>query len=284
LLDAMIARLAPLHAPARVPRPGDWLAEHHEPGQTFADYRASDPVRVDLTRDRRNKLYVQPLGELGSGQRRIVTLTSDFLARFFGIPTSVAPDLGLELVPDSARRTHPNDGGRQLLTGYILERVLLPRLPSDAAAFISFTTADLWPGDGYSFVFGQASLHDRVGVWSLHRFGDSDATDATFRLALLRAMKVAAHETGHMFSMKHCIAYQCVMAGSNHLEETDASPLWLCPECLAKLSWATGIDPREHHLRLAEFCEQHGLLDQARFFRTSSDALEAPRAWAPAAK
>jgi hypothetical protein len=33
-------RLRPLADSLPVPRPGDWLAEHDEPGQTFAEYLA----------------------------------------------------------------------------------------------------------------------------------------------------------------------------------------------------------------------------------------------------
>src|SRR3712207_7363776 len=44
-----------------------------------------------------------------------------------------------------------------------------------------------------------------------------------FKLTLLRTLKIAAHETGHMFSVRHCTKYECVMNGSNHLGETDRS-------------------------------------------------------------
>ncbi len=275
-LHAMMSRLVPLHARAHPVRPGEWLSEHDEPGQTFGEYRAGDPVRVDALHDRRNKIYLQPLGPLRPSERRIVALTAEFLQSFFGLPTLVAPELPLDLVPASDRRQNPTSHEPQINSGYVMSEVLRPRLPEDAAAYISFTAADLWPGDGYNFVFGEASLSERVGVWSLHRFGDPDAGDAAFRRALLRTLKVAVHETGHMFSMKHCTAYECVMAGTNHLDETDEAPLWLCPVCLAKLVWATGVDPHEHYQRLAAFCDDHGLSEQARFFRSSAAALEVP--------
>ena len=37
-------RLRPLHSPLPDPRPGDWLDQHHERGQTFAQYLGSKPV------------------------------------------------------------------------------------------------------------------------------------------------------------------------------------------------------------------------------------------------
>jgi hypothetical protein len=38
-------KLRPLAGPLPAPRPGDWLAEHDEPGQTFAEYLDARPVR-----------------------------------------------------------------------------------------------------------------------------------------------------------------------------------------------------------------------------------------------
>jgi hypothetical protein len=38
-------KLRPLADPLPPPRPGDWLAEHDEPGQTFAEYLDAKPVR-----------------------------------------------------------------------------------------------------------------------------------------------------------------------------------------------------------------------------------------------
>jgi archaemetzincin len=152
--------------------------------------------------------------------------------------------------------------------------VLRPSLPADAAALIGFTSSDLFPDETLNFVFGQASLQERVGVWSLYRLGQPDAGEAEFKLTLLRTLKIAAHETGHMFSLQHCKKYECVMNGSNHLGETDRHPLDACPECMAKLSWAAGIDPRVRYARLAEFCAEHGLEAEQRFFENSARALE----------
>ena len=33
------------------------------------------------------------------------------------------------------------------------------------------------------------------------------------------------------------------MNGANHRTELDSQPLWICPECQAKLAYATGGDP-----------------------------------------
>jgi archaemetzincin len=156
----------------------------------------------------------------------------------------------------------------------VLDKVLRPRLPADACVYIALTTSDLWPGEGWNFVFGQASLSERVGVWSIARNGDPHGNDPEFRLCLLRTLKTASHETGHMFSMQHCTLYECNMCGSNHREEADRRPLWLCPHCLAKLCHATGADPIRRFKDLAAFSKRAGLKTEQEFYEKSLAVLE----------
>jgi archaemetzincin len=155
----------------------------------------------------------------------------------------------------------------------LLERVLPRRLPADGAALIALTTADLWgkdpAGKPMNFVFGQASTVDRVGVWSIERFGDLTNGPTDFNKCLLRTCKTAAHETGHMFSIPHCTAFECNLRGTMGLAEMDRIPLECCPECLAKLCWATGADPSRRFAQLAEFCRKHGFLDELDHYEKS---------------
>lgn len=253
-------RLVPLHKRLGPPRKGDWLAEHSETGQTFEEYVRSKPVT--LTGERR-VLYVAPLGDFSPDARRIVEIAIEYLRAFFGVEVKETEPLPLSVIPASARRTHPTWGVRQILSTYVLYDVLTPRLPNDAAALIALTSHDLWPGEGWNFVFGQASLRERVGVWSIARYGDPKTEEA---LVVLRTIKVAAHETGHMFGMLHCTAFECAMCGSNHLDEADRQPSWLCPECLAKLAWATRSEPRAHIERVLGFAKKHGLASEIAFY------------------
>lgn len=48
-------------------------------------------------------------------------------------------------------------------------------------------------------------------------------------------MKTACHELCHVFGMTHCPYFECLMNGSNLLNEADAKPFLLCPICLRKL-------------------------------------------------
>jgi archaemetzincin len=270
-LNRIREALAPLHAKLGKPKPGDWLATYQEDGQTFAEYLKCSPVTPN---GERRIIYVQPLGDFTPEQRRIITVTSDFMSRFFDRPVKLLDDLSLSAVPESARRLNPYGRQLQLDCSYILGTLLPPRLPADGAACIAFTATDLWPGqDRWNFVFGQAELRDRVGVWSLSRNGNPSGGEEAFRLCLLRTIKTAVHETGHMFTLQHCIAWQCVMNGSNNLEEADRQPLALCPECLAKICWATGAEPVARYRRLAEFCQTAGLDEQRAFYQKSITVL-----------
>lgn len=271
-LRSIVVKLRSLHAKLGKPRPGDWLARFPEPGQTFAQYLRSRPV---VPRGKRRVIYVQPLGQFTKAQRRVVTLTADYLGRYFSLPVKVNKDMTLGRIPAKARRTHPTWGDKQILTTYVLDKVLRPQLPDDAFGMIALTGSDLWPGKGWNFVFGQASLRDRVGIWSIYRFGDPDKDKEGFRQVLLRTVKTATHELGHMLSMLHCTAYECNMCGSNSLGESDRRPLALCPECVAKVCWATRADVIERYGKLAAFCKAHGLEAETKRFEGFIVALGA---------
>jgi archaemetzincin len=262
-LAKLIEKLRPLAVKLAKPGPSDWLANHPDKGQTFKQYLDCNPTRPTIAR---RTIYIQPLGEFTATQRKVLKLTAEAMSLWFNSPIKFSEDLKLEVVPDSVRRKNPSTRKGQLLTGYILDRVLKPRLPSDAAAYICFTASDLWPGNGWNFVFGEASMEDRVAVWSLARFGDPDESEMRFRLLLLRTLKLATHESGHMFSLPHCIAYECNMNGCNSLDESDRHPLALCPECLAKLCWATRAEPANRYRNLIEFCKRAGLTPEAEIY------------------
>jgi len=269
-LRKLIGQLEPLHKRLGEPQPGDWLDQHKEAGQTFTEYLQCKPV---TPQGKRRVLYIQPLGNFTDSQRKIVTLTADFLERYYQRPVKVRDDLPLSIIPASARRQHPSWGMDQILSTHVLDKVMKPRLPPDAAAMIAFTASDLWPGEGWNFVFGQASLENRVGVWSIYRNGNPDKGPEEYRLCLRRTLKVAAHESGHMFSIPHCTAYECCMCGGNSLEESDRQPLEVCPECCAKICWATKCDPKKRFAELAEFFREQKLEAEEKFYRDSIEAV-----------
>ena len=96
-------------------------------------------------------------------------------------------------------------------------------------------------------------------------------TDAAILLS--RTLKIAMHETGHMFSMQHCKKYECLMSGTNSLAETDRRPLDDCPECMAKVAWAMNYDPVERYNNLAAFWKKNGRPDEARLMLEKAKAV-----------
>jgi len=269
-LQPQFERLRPLHVAKRPPEPGDWLAEHPEKGQSFSEYAREHPQPF-----RGKHVELLLLGDFSAPQREAVQLTADYIERYFGMPVRLLPPVPLDRVPPQARRNR--FGHEQILTGFVLQELLHPS--PDALAAIALTAADLYPDPSWNFVFGQASLRDRVGVWSIFRNGEPGGRrlaggraepegrsigDALF---LRRTVQTAVHELSHMLGIEHCIAWECLMNGSNHQAEKDARPLWLCPHCLAKLHHALGkFDLRARFTRLADFCRAHGLAAEAAFF------------------
>lgn len=60
-----------------------------------------------------------------------------------------------------------------------------------------------------------------------------------------------------MFGLDHCIYYECVMNGSDSIEESDSQPLFLCPICLRKLQKVIKFDFEKMYISLLEFFEKY---------------------------
>ena len=70
------------------------------------------------------------------------------------------------------------------------------------------------------------------------------------------------HEIGHMYGIRHCVFFECLMNGSNHLQEADKRPSFLCPVCLNKLYYVMKFDIEERYRKMAEFWRSHGLMEE----------------------
>jgi len=262
--------LVQLHQVKTSPGPYDWLAHHPEPGQTFAQFKQERPFRPDK---KKKFIFITLLGDFDRTQKEIVGLTAEYMQVYFGMPVKFSPPVPLSVIPPRARRVHPLTLDKQVLTTYVLENVLKSKVPEEAFCLIAFTSADLWPGEDWNFVFGQASIEDRIGVWSIYRNGDPGQDKKSYEQCLKRTIKTGTHEVGHMLSMHHCIFYECGMNGSNHRKESDDRPLWLCPVCLRKLTWATGMDPLARYQALIALNQRYGFKEEEEFFRRSLEAI-----------
>ncbi len=266
LVKAMKA-VEPFFKPLGKPSADEWLAIHRESGQTFEQYINFKPT---LPSPERKTIYIQPIGKFDDEQLKIVRYTAEYMQKFFGLPVKLLAEKKFE-EPLSLKNYRINQftKKKQIRTGYILEEILQPNLPADAAALIAFTNEDLFPDKNLNYVFGQASFENRVGVWSLFRLDDY----ANFEQFLMRTLKVAVHETGHMFSFAHCTKYDCVMSGTNHLGELSERPIDACPECMAKICWMSGYEPKKRYENLAEFCRTHNLKKDADEFSKKAIAV-----------
>jgi archaemetzincin len=245
-----------------IPAPGrgDWLSIKREPRQSFERYTHTTTNRPDAIR---HTIYLQPLDDYPSDAEVSVEELRRFAAAFFQLRVEIQPALPVASEAITVRRNRFT-GVSQLLTRDVL-RILAARVPQDACAVLGVTLHDLYPHPSWSFVFGEALLDDRVGVFSFMRyhprFYDRSESDAR-ELLLRRCAKVLAHETGHMFGLRHCTYFSCLMNGSNHLRESDRRPLHLCPVDLRKLHWAIGFDLVERYRQLRSFWRDAGLLDE----------------------
>jgi archaemetzincin len=241
------------------PKPGEWLYDQEEEGQTFAQYVASAPNIPT----REQKIYVLPIGDVSSGPS--LSDLEDYTERYFMMPVEVLPAVTIEA---TGARTRVHHDIRQLLAPEVTDW-LRTQLPADAYCLIGLTMMDLFPEDSWNFVFGQASLSERVGVFSFARndYAYLGEPPGDPKLVFRRAMKVMTHEIGHMFGIQHCVHWSCDMNGSNSLYESDQQPAEVCPVCLRKLHHAVRFDPATRFEKLAEFYETHALDEEAAFVR-----------------
>jgi archaemetzincin len=248
----------------RLPKPGDWLAEHEEPGQTFEDFTLAPRNVPDRTR---NKVYLQPLGEFPEDGSPSLDILKEYAAAFFMLEVEMLPALD-DALPGFTNRVNHLTGTRQILTADVLAD-LKTRLPRDGFCLLAITMKDLYPHPSWNFVFGQAAIYDRVGVFSFIRYDPAfygGKRDGDYqRLILERSCKVLTHEIGHMLSLAHCIFFQCAMNGSNSLQESDSRPFFLCPACLHKMQSSIGFDYLDRYGKLLHFYQKAGFEEQARW-------------------
>jgi archaemetzincin len=250
--------------PIPLPGAGDWLAEHFEPGQTFDDFRSGEPNTPDA---RRNKIYLQPLGEFLMGRSPPLDTLKAYANAYFLMDVKICSPLPI-ITSRIRTRINPISRNRQILTGDILA-FLKQRIPADAFCTLAITMEDLYPHPSWNFVFGQASVSDRIGVFSFARydplFYGEEPEREDQELLLKRSCKVLVHETAHMFSLAHCIFFRCVMNGSNHLKESDSRPISLCPVCLRKLQFSIGFDLVDRYRLLLDFYREAGFDHEAQW-------------------
>ena len=247
--------------PMPEPGPVDWLAQHPEKPQTFQDYLRADR---NIPRSPRNVIYLLPVGAFPASAPPLVELAAVVHA-FFTLEVKTLPAVSVGNVT-AKTRSSMETGKRQLLAPEVLGW-LKARLPDDAFGLVAVTMEDLYPDPAWNFVFGMASLKERVGVQSFARqdpaFFGQPRSAGWQQLSRRRAAWTLVHEVSHMFGLTHCTYWRCVVAGANHQDEADRSPLHPCPVCLRKLHAAIRFDPAAREEALASALRELGIDDEA---------------------
>ncbi|MFT3784117.1 MAG: archaemetzincin [Nibricoccus sp.] len=261
--------------PIRAPGLSDWLESHEEKGQSYAAYMTSGFNRPD---SKRNVIYIQPLGDFPADTSPSLEHLRVYAEAFFQLDVKILPTASIDPQKFSSR-INGHTQKEQLLTGSIIA-FLKTQLPSDAYCLIGVTMADLYPAKSWNYVFGQASLTGRVGIYSFARydpafFGQPRSSDYK-EMILRRSCKVLAHETAHMFGLPHCIYYQCLLNGANNLDEADTQPQHVCPICLRKLHFNIQFDPVVRYEELSKFYKAQGWETDACWIERQLEKAKAP--------
>ncbi|KAM3592109.1 uncharacterized protein V6R79_012702 [Siganus canaliculatus] len=269
-----------LFQPITVHSDSDWISAHPEEPQDFESFYR-DPQRKTPDTSH-NTIYIQTIGSFGEGVQtdQYVEWLREYCQAFFhGLSVKLLPPVAISETGCSVR-VNSNSHNLQVLTGDLL-RFLHNRRPKDAFCIVGITMIDLYPKDSWNFVFGQASLSMGMGVFSFARYddnfysrnypgrvrttvqlqqGDYSVFDGYYTppitsTLLLRSCKTMTHEIGHMFGIRHCQWLNCVMQGSNHLDESDRRPLDFCPICLRKMQVAAGFRIADRYKALLQWIE-----------------------------
>ena len=245
-----------------------------EKGQSFEEYKNSNPNRPD---EKKDKIYILLIGDFDKKQLLVLEQTIEYMESCFSLPVKKLASYPLKRIADTAKRESPQLGHQQLNATHIIRDVLLPNRPEDAVALIGFTASDLYPSEKMNYVFGLASLTNRIGIWSIFRNGNPNANETMFKQCMKRTISTAIHETGHIFGIRHCIAYECVMSQRDSMIQKDLRGLNFCPSCQQKLNWSMKFDPAKRFRNLMALCSSIGLKQEADFFLKSLELLRENR-------
>lgn len=215
-------------------------------------------------------IYLQPIGDLpdfvtgfnlnlGHCQIDLLSLLCEFAHIYFlGVDIRVAPPVNVDFEREGiVGRVHPATGRWQNLSTNFFP-LLKKMLPDDAFGIMGITWTDLYPAEDLNFTLGETSYMHSAGVFSFGRFEPNqfqngqkvDDISEVDELLIWKLLKVTVHELCHLYGLKHCEVFHCVMNDSISVEEALSQPIFLCPICLRKLQKACNFQllPRYHKM------------------------------------
>ncbi len=154
----------------------------------------------------------------GNVEKDIVRILSGEIKRKFGIKCKYGKRFDVPIEAYSKFR-------KQYLGDYLLE--LASRLNGYGKA-LAVTDVDLYT-KGVNFIFGLAKINGNSCVLSIHRLREEFyGRKSDYDLLIERTIKEAFHELGHVFGLKHCSDFGCVMKFSRDVCEVDMKSRDFC--------------------------------------------------------
>ena len=248
------------YKPISAPGPNDWLMNHKEYGQTFMEYKRFGFHEIQLVKKpgfrdplKKDVIYIAPL---------FYKINPSFDENFI---TSI-----IVFCHKGIEYRKYEDGSYQLNACTLIEK-FYKKMPEDAYCLIGITDVDLYndvrvikprkwiyypPPYKNDFCYELNSYKYWVSICSIARFDPmftrsdqppSETEKASFFFKLLkRSIKMVVKNISHMFGLKNCIFFSCIMNGFGSMKEFDSRPIEVCPCCLRKIF--TNIVRKYHRL------------------------------------
>lgn len=161
---------------------------------------------------------------LAAGVQLSLPVLAADLADVLKLPVHVTSlRIDMEQAYDSSRRQYHSTRVLSLLVDHAA--------PGDSR-LLGVTALDLFV-PVLTYVFGQAQLGNRAGVFSFHRLRNEQyGLPASGEILQDRALKEALHELGHTFGLRHCFDTPCAMNASTYVEDIDLKPAHYCASCM----------------------------------------------------
>lgn len=244
------------YKPMTAPGKDDWLMNHKEYGQTYREYKNFGHHNITK---QRHVIYIAPLSFNINP-----AFDKSFITAMIILCQSYYYDMEIKLLNmninlEGVEYRNYEDGSYQLNANTIIEK-LFYEMPSDGYCLVCLTDIDLYndvrvikprkwtyfpPPYKNDFCYELNSFKYWVSICSIARFdpiysmekipNDDDLKIKLYFVLLKRAAKIVIKNIGHMFGLKNCIFFKCIMNGFGHLKEFDGRPIELCPSCLRKI-------------------------------------------------
>lgn len=271
------------HLTSPIPKPGadDWLASNEEPGQSLADYIAKCRMLTKLSACPAQPIIALVALGAGLSEKLLQQLTVYISGYFCGMKVQVFHvDIDVAIESQKIRsRINEYTNQRQLWAKdcRVFAKDSVAELcagssgtADDICSVIAVTNEDLTSGEkDNNFLYGAGNASAFSGCFSLFRYSPSfngekvKSENEAEAVILRRACKILTHELTHIFGLKHCINYHCLMNGVNHVQELDRQRLMECPCCTKKLLHVCGWDLKQRYHTWLEAAKALDLIDLA---------------------